>query len=599
MKMDIHVQFDELYCTEDYLQNVLEYRFCFNGECYQLSDTRDWLVNPSQDVEWHILLHKFYYAPGLARHYLHSGEDVFRDCLISLIDGWIQTTPVGFIAADVTARRIQNWVYAWCLLDKGQAAVTPPGFVDRMLDSLVAQTDYVLENLASSRNHRTLELYAIFLMSIVFPDRDIDSRWRMTSVNGLVDNISTDLLDDGVHCELSSDYHHIVLRSYLLFARLARQAGIVLPESTHARIQAALDFAMHLHRPDGLIPALSDSDSGDYRYLLGWSAELYGRDDHRFVATDGKAGSPPEQQCRVFEDGGYAVLRSSWQSDEPYTNARYLVFDAGPVGEGNHGHLDALSMEVFAYGRPLLVDPGRYTYDEKGAINWRARFRGTAAHNTVLVDGKDQAIYRQGPKRRKVDLPHPEMILNNTGVDKSVPFLHGVVKSPCYDAIHHRHIWFVDERYWVLVDRLQADISHLYEQRWQLTPVARNHVHVGACAGAVSIASPGMKMVVAAQGLEAVVEPGQVSFSYGIRQQAPRIVCSSRAASLAFVTIIFPENGANAQIQPRCHGELSEIVLQHRGCRHQWTWHAEDECLEWHDGIRAQVMMKGGCHVAA
>jgi len=41
-------------------------RFEFNGETHELPDPIAWLINPSADVEWHILLHKFYYAVGLA-----------------------------------------------------------------------------------------------------------------------------------------------------------------------------------------------------------------------------------------------------------------------------------------------------------------------------------------------------------------------------------------------------------------------------------------------------------------------------------------------------------------------------------------------------
>ncbi len=39
-----------------------------------------------------------------------------------------------------------------------------------------------------------------------------------------------------------------------------------------------------------------------------------------------------------------------------------------------------------------MLDPGRYTYAEPE----RRWFRGTAAHNTVTVDGLDQTPYARG-----------------------------------------------------------------------------------------------------------------------------------------------------------------------------------------------------------
>ena len=71
---------------------------------------------------------------------------------------------------------------------------------------------------------------------------------------------------------------------------------------------------------------------------------------------------------------------------------RYLIFDCGPLGDGGHGHYDLLSVEAWDGARPLVLDPGRFTYAEP----LRRWFRGTAAHNTVCVDGEDQTPYARG-----------------------------------------------------------------------------------------------------------------------------------------------------------------------------------------------------------
>ena len=42
-----------------------------------------------------------------------------------------------------------------------------------------------------------------------------------------------------------------------------------------------------------------------------------------------------------------------------------------------------------------MLDPGRFTYAEEEP-NLRHWFRGTAAHNTVTVDGADQTPYARG-----------------------------------------------------------------------------------------------------------------------------------------------------------------------------------------------------------
>jgi uncharacterized heparinase superfamily protein len=69
-----------------------------------------------------------------------------------------------------------------------------------------------------------------------------------------------------------------------------------------------------------------------------------------------------------------------------------VVFDCGELGFKSiaaHGHADALSFTLRAFGSDVFVDPGTYDYFSYPA--WRAYFRSTRAHNTVVVDDLDQS----------------------------------------------------------------------------------------------------------------------------------------------------------------------------------------------------------------
>ena len=581
---------EEEYCSEEVLDDVLDNRFSFNGECYSLGADIDWLKNPSRDIEWQILLHKFYFAPGLARRYSQSGDVRYRNCFEKLVRGWTTQTLPGFIAADVTARRIQNWIYAWHLFTQDSAVVFSADFQKLFTNSLVEQVNYVCEHLASKRNHRTLELYAIFLAAVAIPGIDNDGRWRQLAVREMTRNIQTDLLPDGVHCELSTDYHHIVLRSYLLFYRLAKMNGIVLPADISSQLCRALDFAMHIHRPDGKIPALSDSDSRSFYELLVWGADLFGREDYEFVATAGAYGKPPERSHSVFSDSGYTVLRSPWKNREPFADARYLVFDCGPVGAGNHGHLDALNVEIAAYGKSLIVDPGRYTYDEQGDINWRARFRQTSAHNTVTVDNVDQAIYKRCGAKHKIYDPRPECTLASADLHDETPYLHGFIKSPNYDAVHHRHIWFVDTRFWVILDRIRAEDIHRYELRYQLSPQALGNIDwIGHEAGR-EVISPGLTLVIAQKLPSVYAEPGFVSCQYGSKQEAPRICAQAFGTNQSFLSLVYPNQGLAPGIRT-CDTGLVRTIEISDGEQPDGD---QQEIWQWDYSIRSVSRRKSG-----
>ena len=75
----------------------------------------------------------------------------------------------------------------------------------------------------------------------------------------------------------------------------------------------------------------------------------------------------PSEKSKALPDSGYYVMRTGWDRQ-----SHYLNFDCGEIAAGvsaedipsaAHGHADALSIEVAAYGVPILVDPGFYTYN--------------------------------------------------------------------------------------------------------------------------------------------------------------------------------------------------------------------------------------------
>ncbi len=429
------------------MAGIMAGRFEFNGEVHALPQPIDWLTNPSRDVEWHILLHKFYYAVGFAQAWQREGDARAVQRWTQLIDGWMAQTPVGFIAADVTGRRVQNWIYSLhaILLNTAHPAPIDAAFLRRLLHSIHAQVEFLCTNLTPKRNHRTLELLAIFLAGVVFPEFERAAAWRELALHETLANVRADLLPDGVHCELSTDYHHLAVRNWLQVRRLAADNGYGVPCEFDRALEAALEFSLHVHQPSGSMPSLSDGDVRSFLPLLAQGAALFDRGDMQFVATGGRQGTPPRQRVAHFPLGGYHVLRSDWHS----AGAQHLVFDCGPLGEGNHGHFDALSFELAANGRALIVDPGRYTYSEAldDDRNWRVHFRSTAAHNTVGVDGLNQTRYvpkaikeasrhAHGSVRHKISGPAPETTLSEAFGGTQLDLLHGRCASHEYDAMH-------------------------------------------------------------------------------------------------------------------------------------------------------------------
>ena len=522
---------------------ILHDDFEFNGEIHRNLSPMPWTRNPSQDREWLILLHKFYYSVGLGMSFADTQDRRFLLKWVELTDSWIRLVPLDFLPSDVAGRRIQNWIFAhYFFITKGNTEDLDPQFYLRFLSSLSQQVSFLCRNLTPARNHRTLELCSIFLAGVVFPELREASEWRDLAHRELIKNIQSDFLPDGVHCELSTDYHHLVLKNFLWIRRLAHLNHIIFPTVVDEIIQKALNFSLYAHKPDGFIPSLSDGDSRNFYELLEQGHQLYGHEELRYAALQGMGGIPPLARSKGFPDSGYYILRSGWgNGSEPYEDERYLIFDCGPLGAGNHGHFDLLNIEMAAYGQSLILDPGRYTYDESGDVNWRVRFRETAAHNTVLVDRKNQTRYVFDKTRFKIKGPQPDFILQTFVTQPGFDFLHGIARSHEYTVVHERKIFFVSPAYWIISDLLVAQESHTYDllfhlsdRAWGKTSSVQVEQSLLVHAPHVILAQPRDRHITAS------IEEGAVSNTYGTKQVAPVVKYSCEATSICFHTVVYP-----------------------------------------------------------
>lgn len=537
-----------VYCVIDHLHRDLAVadaaragRFTHGGTTLELGRRPDWIGGGlAHDEEWRIEWVKLYEGLDLAHAFAVTGDVDHLAAWEDLVESFCDQVPVGMDDPEVSARRVQNWLYAW---QRFRAAPgfdgLRPGLERRLIARLAAEVAHLAGHLTPERNHRTLELYTLLLIAVALADDDGAHR----ALELLADNAERDVWADGVHRECSADYHCLVLRSLLGAIANARAVGLAVPAGLLEGCERACRFALHLQRPDGITPALSDGDEGHFGELLLLGADLLGRDDLRWAATSGRAGRPPATRHATFRTGGYVVQRSGWGERGAYRQERWAIFDVGPLGDGGHGHYDQLAVELYGAGSPLVVDPGHYTYAEQPE-GWRHHFKGTAAHNTVTVDELDQVPYRRG--KPKGPLPQARLVSRSTrpGLDVAI----GEATSPCHDATHTRTVRFVDEDHWVIHDELDAPTAHRYACRWHLPAAAWQATELRAGAeGIVVVRAPMVELEIALGGnaaslppVDVTIEAGWVSPHYGVKHRAPVVVLRAEGHHARFRTTIRP-----------------------------------------------------------
>jgi hypothetical protein len=356
----------------------------------------------------------------LGRAFLYTGDERYAVEAISQLESWIEQNPedvgVNWHSSLEIAIRAQSWM--WTLFLVLPSDHLDDRRIERILLSLWAHFSHIYRypsTYSSPNTHLIGEAAALYAGGTVFAEWKHAQQWRRFGEDVLIQEAQRQVLDDGVYSELSSYYHCYALEFYLNALALARHNGTDFPESVCKQIESMLEVVMHLARPDGSIPLLSDDDGGqasglsnagyrDIRHLLSTGAVLFERSDFKCRANQlceetlfllGRKGwdafgriegHAPSQQTRLFANAGYFSCRSGWKEDDDQ-----VLFDYGGLGflGGGHGHADALSFVLSSGNEELLIDPGTGIYNT--APQWRDYFRSTRAHNTVFIDGQDQA----------------------------------------------------------------------------------------------------------------------------------------------------------------------------------------------------------------
>ena len=319
---------------------------------------------------------------------------------------WSSSLEVGF--------RSLSWFWLSFLL--GGCEVMPQAFPRDLLRAFSVNGRYIerfLSTYTSPNTHLLGEAVALFFLGTLCPQLASARSWQQMGWRIVLEEARNQVRADGLHFEQST-YYHVYALDFFLHARiLAARNNVGIPDWFDQTLLRMLD-GLRLLSQAGPPPSFGDDDGGRVfdsnrnrrEHLcdpLATGAALFQRGDFKFAA-----GGLREETCWLlgpdaaqrFDDispanratGSNALTDSGIYvmvgSGEPRSQ---LVIDAGPQGTHNagHGHADALSVHLSADAEELLCDPGTFEYGGNGVgRNW---FRSTGAHNTLSVDGLDQA----------------------------------------------------------------------------------------------------------------------------------------------------------------------------------------------------------------
>lgn len=276
----------------------------------------------------------------------------------------------------------------------------------------------------ADHNHYLMEMAGLFFAACKFPDISKAEQWKRQAVRGLERSMFVQYTEGGGQIEGCPHYHNeclVLLMRVLLETKKSHIEGCFGP-AFQKGIYDALTYALHTCRPTGVCVPWGDSDAS----TAPVKSALYGAfvfEDKVFLETMEKLAGheavnevfesciwdcpDPEQYESMIKSGNAGMafassnsriplaawyhplsqvcLRSSWRRDAVSLFAACRL----PV-QNPHAHMDPGGIDLTAYGRTMVADPGRFTYNE---IPERKLFKSAFSHTTLTINGKEPFEY--------------------------------------------------------------------------------------------------------------------------------------------------------------------------------------------------------------
>ncbi|MFQ5878389.1 MAG: alginate lyase family protein [Acidobacteriota bacterium] len=504
-------------------------------------------------VPWE--LSRFQHLPCLGQASWLSGDGRYYEEFRSQLLDWVRSNRtargVNWTCTMDVAIRAVNWIWAYgffrdeILADRETASL--------LFRSLFAHGRFIAANLErdvpATSNHYLADLVGLLFIGILFrgaPDADV---WKGTAVAEIVRESRRQTYADGVDYEASVPYHRLTTEMLLTALVLAGRSGFDLPDLGDV-VRARVDFVAHYTKPNGLAPQIGDNDDGrlqvlgeygadrrDHRHLLAVSACAFG--DRALMTLAGGRWEEAfwffgERFVRMLErrpEGGRVSITGAHYPRGRVAILRaddlYAILDAGTVGlegSGAHAHNDTLSVEIQAAGEDLVVDPGVGAYTSN--LGLRDRFRATAAHNTVRVDGEEINPLPAEPFRLPgVDAPAILRFASRQGFDLVEAEHRGYLRLDA--PVLHRRVLLLNKRTrrFVIEDHLVGHHRHRLEWFFHLDPRCEAEMDADGRTARCRVGEVGFEIraVALPEGAEGRVEADSFSCSYGRVESSSRV----------------------------------------------------------------------------
>lgn len=549
-----------------------DYRFFVNNYYEDATDkkpyslkkngTIDWTFKPiDADDEYQKQLHRHQWFVPQARVYRASNNEKYIKSWIEVYTNWLKQNPMPDNGTNNTtwwqlqvAERIYGQVE---LFDYYKHSVNfTPQWFSTFMTNFADHADFLVKYPYSDGNILISQAAALAFAGVLFPEFKNAETWMNTGYKILNEEVKSQFLDDGMHIELDFSYHISAIADFYEAMKLADANGLSqkLPDGFKESLRSATELVMHFTYPlffnskssGYYVPGFNDTRQKSWtRSVLIKNFKRYIEmfSDHQellYMATSGAQGTQPNIQPKLFDKGGYYILRNGWlPASTMFIHSNNYDYNNNSLKIWSHNQPDNGTFELYHNGRNFFPDTGVFAYyNSSGSNTDRLWYRQTKVHNTLTLNGKDITTAQGELLKSSVEGNTDVIVTQNQGYS---------------NLKHRRYIFFVNKQFFVLVDEGIGNASGVMNLNFNLCEGTDTEVIVDeGDNGARTAFADGNNIIVRSFGNNILsTEPFAGKVSYALTETAARkgySINSTKASAetARFITVIYPVAGSTS-----------------------------------------------------
>jgi Heparinase II/III-like protein. len=434
---------------------------------------------------------RFLFVYPLVRAYAISGDERFAEAFWMSIEDWADKNPPMsgplWICGQESSLRVLAWSFS--LYGFLNSPATTSRRFSLLLSMIAAHAWRTAQTLGYARsqrsNHLITEAVGLWTVGTLFPELRDALFWKQQGNRLMREAVLDQITPQGVFLQNSFNYQRMVLQQLLWVIRLAEITDQAIDPAIIERANAGMNFLKQfVDSESGRAP---NHGSNDGSYILPLSQ--CGYEDFRPLLRMGNcvlnSGNP-------LPPGPWDEIAIWMRSDAaPSTNHESKVEYSSSDGSASGYHrlgtqtswalvragrysrrpfqADQLHVDLWWRGINVACDAGTYLYN--GDPPWDNGLAGSAVHNTVTVDGRDQM--RRAGRFLWVDWAQAsgKSFSSSSGPDDPNILDTFIGEHDGYRRVgvtHRRKVQFIAEKAWVVVDDLLGAGEHECTLHWLL-----------------------------------------------------------------------------------------------------------------------------------